>query len=197
MDPLDQERYDPQAYWQLAGKTYEHDASLVEYEHQERVLTEVLNEIAFESVLEVGCGFGRVGALMNKMFPVQYTGVDISAHQIAAANKRIPEGTFWQGMFQDFPETETYDLVIAVEVLMHIPPEDIGQVIEKMHRLSNRYVLSCDSDEVGATNYHWFNFPHDYRALYRDTLVQERPAAPEGKTPQTIFLGKSRVAVTA
>lgn len=196
-DVLYQETYDPQSYWELAGKTYEQDASLGEYEHQERVLRVFLQSLKFHSVLEVGCGFGRVGALITSMYPdVSYTGVDISRDQLVGAIRRIRSGArFWKGMFQDFPETSTYDLVIAVEVLMHVPPKDVAGVIEKMFRMSSHYVVSIDSDEVGAEHYHWYNFPHDYREIYGDRLVGEWAASPEDRTRQTLFFAEKKAVI--
>lgn len=62
---------------------------------------------------------------------------------------------------------EPYDLVVAAEYLMHVPPERIGETVALLKRLG-RTVVSVDWDQplapgrVPAEH----NFLHDYRRLF-------------------------------
>jgi hypothetical protein len=62
---------------------------------------------------------------------------------------------------------EPYDLVVAAEFLMHVPPDAVAQAIAKLKRLG-RVVLTVDWDvpftDGRAIAEH--NFRHDYRRLY-------------------------------
>src|SRR6185369_632382 len=66
--------YDPATYWRERGETYAAKFDAPAYEEQERALAAVLAELDYATVLEVGCGFGRIARLLHG----QYTGIDLS-----------------------------------------------------------------------------------------------------------------------
>lgn len=159
--------YDPIPYWQTRGATYESRFVLARYAAQEAALVGVLDKLEFSTVLEVGCGFGRIGALVKSLRPdCEYTGIDISPDLINSARTRVPDGEFYGVTLADFdPGGRTFDLVIAAEVLMHIPHRSVGRAIDKLRALASRYVVTVDwtAPTEGRVGRH--NFRHDYRML--------------------------------
>jgi len=138
---------------------------------QQTVLLKVLGPIKFKSVLDVGCGFGRIGELLADR-DVDYTGIDVSDEMIRAARKRLPDGKFRTTSLEAFAPTETYDLVLAVEFLMHVPPEEIVDAVATMRSLANRHIVTCDWTEPikkAAAPHNWL---HDYEALFGDSIVR-------------------------
>lgn len=145
-------RYDPNAYWLKSGKTYRDKFPYDQgFMLQESILINFLKSLQFSSVMEVGCGFGRITKLILENFPsiTRYLAIDISPDQIAHGSSNIighDERLQYEVIdFRNFnAEAERFDLVLAVEVLMHIPPNEIGIFISKMHDLSNHHVVNID-----------------------------------------------------
>ncbi len=87
-------------------------------------------------VLDAGCGVGRPVSqfLAKKGFDV--TGVDISSRMVELARENVPEATFIQKNIAtlDFP-ANSFDGIICVYTLWHIPRELHSSIIENFHRL--------------------------------------------------------------
>lgn len=154
--------YDPTTYWRERGAEYEAKFRHDRYAEQELVLASVLDDLDFRTVLEVGCGFGRIGATVRG----DYTGIDLSPDMLASARKRMPDATLIETSLDDFTTKAKYDLVLAVEMLMHVPPADVAKAIRKLDRLSARYIVTCDwTTPLPRMKVAAHNFIHDYPAL--------------------------------
>ena len=82
--------YIPSEYWYELGKVYKKSFRYDEnYLLQEEFLIDILNGItdSFKSVLELGCGFGRITKLLltNYNHINEYLAVDLSPQQIENA----------------------------------------------------------------------------------------------------------------
>jgi len=174
-DPLGAD-YNPVAYWGIAGEIYEEWFSPEGYEIQEAALATVLRHLPFKTVLDVGCGFGRLGELLHRIRPgVTYTGIDVSPHQIAALERRIPGSEVCVTPILDFspPPERRWDLVITAEVLMHQPAELIGPTVQRMLGWSSGWIVSCDWFEPDfPEQQNAWNVAHDYPGLYGDHLAK-------------------------
>lgn len=86
------------------------------------------------TVLDLGCGAGVPATrwLSERGFAV--TGVDFSARQVDLARKLIPTTTFIHAdMTQlDIP-LETFDAVVALHSIIHVPREDHPAMFAKVH----------------------------------------------------------------
>ena len=134
------------------------------HREQEAALAEVLGSLDFASTLEVGCGDGRISALL----PRPLTVLDLEPKRVAATAGRTGATGICSSL-QDFTTDQRWDLVIAVEVLMHIPPSDIGQACDKLLALANRYVVTCDWTEPLRKQTAKHNWLHPYAELLRPT----------------------------
>lgn len=166
--------YDPREYWLARGKVYReqfrHDPAK---QLQEAMLLDYLKGItSFETVLEVGCGFGRISGLILSNFPGirDYLAIDISPDQLAGARRSTGSDKiqFVESDIQSLQVHKTYDLVLAVEVLMHIVPREIDHVIAKLADLSGMHVVNVDYFEQQQPEHlASHNFIHPYEATYR------------------------------
>ena len=168
----------PRHYWTERGKDYE--ANFVYTEHrrrQEEVLARFLAQLEFATVLDVGCGFGRIGApLVNARPAVAYTGIDYSGDMLLSASKKIPTGYFRQVSLEKFAPTHRFDLVLAVEVLMHYPPQNVKAAVEKLRVLSRRHLVTVDWSRPLPDGHRYdHNWVHPYPTLYGEALVAEIP----------------------
>lgn len=159
-------RYVPAEYWTERGRHWEDEARRKGFWDTENPeLVSLLERLTFGSVLELGCGFGRVGAMIANHWPaVRYTGIDVSPDLIEGARKRLPEAELHVADIAQIELVGQWDLVLAVSTLGHIRPEDVGPLLTKMQDWARFDVIHVDWDKVGAST--TFQFGHDYRAIH-------------------------------
>jgi ubiquinone/menaquinone biosynthesis C-methylase UbiE len=170
---------DVEAYWLERGRGYLREFQKRSFFRRmknmkaDEKMIHVLRNISFRSVLDVGCGFGRVTKLILDNFDVEnIVGIDLSPQQIEHARKyvnsdkvQLSTGTIYD---LDAPDN-SYDLVIAASVLMHIPFNRIEKAIAELVRVSKRHIVNLDwyekdklGEEVGE-----YCFAHNYPSLYK------------------------------
>lgn len=182
---MNKNNVDVEAYWLKRGRWY-----LAEFQKRsffkrlknmkaDEKLVHVLRNISFTSVLDAGCGFGRVIELILDNFDVEnIAGIDLSPQQIENARKyvkssrvQLSTGTIYDLGMPD----NSYDLVIAASVLMHIPFNKIEKAIAELVRVSKRHIVNLDwyerdklGEEAGG-----YCFAHNYPALYKKAGVNK------------------------
>lgn len=144
------------------------------FKFQENNLINFLkNEIDFNSVLEIGCGFGRITKLITENFPTieKVSAIDLSPAQIENAKRNVNSDKvkFLCGKIQDLNiHSENYDLVLASEVLMHISFTEIDPVIEQLVRISKKHIINLDwYRQTSGVESGEYCFVHDYEGLYK------------------------------
>ncbi len=144
--------YNPEEYWRERGKIYQSTFQYTDtFRLQERFLLDALRKLSFSSVLEVGCGFGRITKLLLQSYNIrEYTAVDLSHDQIENAKKYVNDQekvNFVISDIQSFNSDKKFDLVLAAEVLLHIKPEEIGAIVGKLLSFTNHYFVHVDWSE--------------------------------------------------
>jgi SAM-dependent methyltransferase len=97
-------------------------------------LDEVLQRLPADvAILELGCGSGTAAAALAD--GRSYTGVDLSAAQLAMARERHPDLNFLRGDLTtiSFPD-ESFDAVVAFWVFNHVPRAEQGPTFEQIFR---------------------------------------------------------------
>ncbi len=92
-------------------------------------------DVKNKDVLEIGCGNGFGGYLLNRLGPKSYIGLDVMEEQVAIARRRYPDYTF---LVQDAANLSQFadaskDVVIIFGVLHHIP--EWRKVIDEIKRV--------------------------------------------------------------
>jgi SAM-dependent methyltransferase len=204
--------YNYKEYWLDRGKVYLNDFEPYKYKEQEHLLLDVARKHLLggnvKTVLEIGCGFGRITKLLVENIPsIQtYHATDISEHQLGNAVDRYfvdaPKDKvdwFNYDILTNRPSEkgqrimlDSYDLVIASEVLMHISPGiGIRTAINNMLLISHGYVMNIDVDSRFTSRMEYYNFIHDYDSLYHeydDDGVSECKAYQAKHTIQSIWM---------
>jgi SAM-dependent methyltransferase len=194
--------YNPSEYWHERGKKYKENFRYDKSKRlQEEFLITHLNGISgsFKSVLELGCGFGRITQLLltNYSNITEYLAVDISPHQIENAKTLLSSTKLTSQVKLDFLVSDIqslkldkeYDLVILSEVLLHILPTEIDSIIKKLIALSKKHIINIDwyaehPPRIQARH----NFIHQYEALYKkytepSTIIKRIPIKRKKKFP--------------
>jgi len=170
--------FDPRTYWPAMGPWLAGPGAVspehIEVEAYLRDLLPSLDPI--HSVLDVGCGRGRLASLLGEALPAaHYTGLDIGEAQAEATQKVRPDGAIFVTPIQDFNTKHKYDLVLVSEVLMHIPPNEIQSVCQKLLKLATWAIVAIEwTQPIGEIPPADWNWLHDYRALFGDNVTQEK-----------------------
>jgi len=92
-------------------------------------------DVKDKDVLEIGCGNGHGGYLLNQLHPKSYIGLDVMAEQIELAQHHYPQYKF---LLQDATDLSQFteaskDVIIIFGVLHHIP--EWRKVIDEITRV--------------------------------------------------------------
>ena len=186
--------YNPSEYWRERGKVYKKNFRYDKDKRlQEEFLLTHLNGISgsFKSVLELGCGFGRITKLLLTNYDniTEYLAVDISPDQIENAKNLISSAKLSNKVKLDFLVSDIqslkldkqYDLVILSEVLLHILPTEIDSIVNKLISMTKRHIINIDwyEDQPPKTQAP-HNFIHQYEAIYKkytepSTMIKRIP----------------------
>jgi trans-aconitate methyltransferase len=166
-------KYNYEKYWKKRGKHYLRGFAYSDlFLLQEKNLLELLRGLRFNTVFELGCGFGRITKLIKDNFEIQhYTALDISKEQIENAKSMIKDVTFITSDFMDYFTPQRFDLVLTSEVLMHIPPSLIEKTVTNLLNLSLNYVVCVESRGEQKLARHVFS--HDYHRLFSQYSIRE------------------------
>ena len=204
--------YNPSEYWRERGKVYKKNFRYDKDKRlQEEFLLTHLNGISgsFKSVLELGCGFGRITNLLLTNYDniTEYLAIDISPDQIENAKTLISSTKISNQVKLDFLVSDIqslkldkqYDLVILSEVLLHILPTEIDSIVNKLISMTKRHIINIDwyEDQPPKTQAS-HNFIHQYESIYKkytepSTRIERIPIKRKKKllgtldTKQSIF----------
>ena len=101
-------------------------------------LNDYLKTRKFSSVLEIGCSTGLLPKHMYEIFNnVKYTGMDLSEKSLEIAKVNFKQGQFIKGDFIKSDLKNSYDLIIALDVIDHVYDPDA--FLEKIIQKSNKF----------------------------------------------------------
>jgi ubiquinone/menaquinone biosynthesis C-methylase UbiE len=118
-----------------------------------RIIFEKIIELKPKSVFEVGFGYGNNLVGIHRLLPeIELSGCDISWKQHYMALQRYPECKNFNLIVGDFLELDipdnSFDFVYSQAVIMHMSTERAMLALEKMVRISKKYVMSTDGGLV-------------------------------------------------
>jgi pseudaminic acid biosynthesis-associated methylase len=96
------------------------------------------------SVIEFGANIGLNMKALRTLYPsAELAGIEINTE--AAATLRSIEGVeVFHESILDFDREQTWDLTFTKGVLIHINPDRLSDVYERLYRHSNRYILVAE-----------------------------------------------------
>src|SRR5438128_992258 len=124
--------------------------------HRRQIMMDLLAPLSFQSVLDVGCGDGSLLGLLRDRFGCQVYGLESDD---SPAQTRIPlDGYYQMDISRRRPE-RAFDIVIASEVLEHIP--DHENALRNIRAVCGRNLLiTVPSGSVRATDRHMGHVRH-------------------------------------
>lgn len=96
-------------------------------------------------VLELGANIGMNLHALRQLSPKsEFWGIEINQQAHAQLEKLIGADKAVHSSIFDFEAPESFDMVLIKTVLIHINPDELKRVYEKMYQFSSRYILICE-----------------------------------------------------
>jgi SAM-dependent methyltransferase len=129
-----------------------------------------------KSLLEVGCNVGEHLGSCAAVYPdIKLSGIDINPIAIAKARDSLPHADLQATSATELPFSDnSFDCVMCIEVLEHIPTALRAQALAEIHRVlkrGGRFILRVPHAGLFAfldSNNLRFRAPRLYRALVRE-----------------------------
>lgn len=167
----------PRKYWNLRGgdKYFQEQESYETRQKRSEWLSEEIAKLPVNSVLEIGCGYGKQLKNLSSKKKARFFGIDFSHSQLLKAQEfmleKIPlaEADAARLPFLD----NSFELVFSSAVILHNPKKQARQILSEMIRTSRGYLLHNEDKNVSSTRY-TYNLPSFYKALGFEILRQEQ-----------------------
>ena len=172
--------YIPNNFWEEYGKKYrlyfknsdDHkgDSSLI---LNAKDLICRINVFKPTSVLEVGCGFGRILPMVAETMNMDVHGIELSSTMIEESKMYLKEYErkdrihIQQAPAQKMPHGDkSFDLIYTHACLTHIPPVDIPKVVDEITRVASKYVIHIERFWYPYEHSHPHHWSHLLAPLY-------------------------------
>ncbi len=174
---------DPRSYWQReGGSQYMRDEAFLLgegslTEDQGRFLATAIAGLGATSVLEVGCGYGRLLRELRKRLDARLVGCDFSEPQLGTAREYVSPAVIplvladaTHGLpFKD----SAFEVVYTQGSLMHVPAPLDRAYRRELARVARRYIVHTEDVQESDSM-----FAHDNEGHYKELghrLVEARP----------------------
>ncbi|HEX6592502.1 MAG TPA: pseudaminic acid biosynthesis-associated methylase [Moraxellaceae bacterium] len=98
-----------------------------------------------KSCIEFGANVGMNLKALQLLFPAhEQHAIEINPEAARLLAETIPAANIFQGSILEFTPPRQWDLVLIKGVLIHINPEALPQVYERLYKASSRYLLVCE-----------------------------------------------------
>lgn len=134
-----------------------------EYLSYIRFILKRLQNLKFESLLDVGCGDGKFLYEAQKYFPQKrFTGLDLSKRAIAYTKALNPNIEYVHGNITDTSLlSEKFDIITLVETLEHIPIDKIKSFIKGIDYYLKKdgfLIITVPSKNIAVQPKHYQHF---------------------------------------
>ena len=98
-----------------------------------------------QSCIEFGANIGMNLRALQLLFPgIQCSGIEINKTAAAELGELIGHDAVFNGAISDFEPNKKANLALIKGVLIHINPQQLDVVYEKLYETSNRYILVAE-----------------------------------------------------
>lgn len=95
--------------------------------------------------IEFGANVGLNLRALRILYPaIEPHAIEINAAAAGVLEQFVPKEHIHLGSILEFEPTRLYDLVLIKGVLIHINPDSLGEVYDRLYRSCRRYLLLCE-----------------------------------------------------
>ena len=172
---------DPRLYWTLRGGEdfFREQEGQAARTLRAEWMAQRLAAYRPSSILEIGCGYGKLLRSLRRRLDVPLVGLDFSTTQLEHAG-RFLEGLdgiqMLLGSGERLPFRDgAFDMVVTSAVILHNPPKAAEQIRREILRVARRFAAH---NEETSSSYNRYGY--DTAAWYRD---QDIPLLESGPIP--------------
>ncbi len=171
--------YEPDQYWEdRGGASYRVYTESPGYRHYREAQFDFFQKLIEESkparLLDFGCGSGKLFPLWTAVPEVHAYDRARSQIEIARAEstRLRPDNPYrimhclTEGRAETPYDDDYFDLIVVAEVLLHVVPDDIGLLVNELHRICRGHLAIVVPAPFKNPAPHCFD--HDYASLYQD-----------------------------
>jgi pseudaminic acid biosynthesis-associated methylase len=136
------EKTEQELFWQGSFGTEYTERNQISLEQRQPFFATILQKTyGVQTICELGANRGHNLKAIASLSPnFELTGVELNDSAITELEK-IPGIQTRQSSIQDFESDKQFDLVFTCGVLIHINPEELPIVYQKIYETSRRYIL--------------------------------------------------------
>jgi spore coat polysaccharide biosynthesis protein SpsF len=98
-----------------------------------------------KSCIEFGANIGMNIKALKSLYPtIEAHGIEINNEAAHQLGETVPKNQIYNSSILDFLPTRQWELVLAKTVLIHIEPNSLPSVYEKLVRSTSRYLLVAE-----------------------------------------------------
>jgi len=153
----------------FGGYYYRHDCG-EPYERNERwldffrnIAERIETDLAPMSVLDAGCALGMLVETLRER-DIDASGFDISQFAVEHAHESVRDHV-WQASLIE-PIKDHYDLVVCVEVIEHMPPEEAEAAVANLCAAGDRVLFSSSPHDFSEATHLNVQPPESWSALF-------------------------------
>lgn len=150
---------DPRTYWTLrGGDDYfrEQEGQLARSLRAEWI-ADRLAGYRPASILEVGCGYGKLLRELRRRLDIPLVGVDFSPTQLQQARRFLEHDSdikLFLSRAERLPfADQSFDLVVTSAVILHNPPEIAERIRREVMRVSRRFAAHNEETSLSYNRY--------------------------------------------
>lgn len=181
---------DPREYWTLRGGTdyFREQEGQIARTARALWIAERIKRLGPESILEVGCGYGKQLRALRQRLDVPIVGIDFSPTQLAAARDYLADSAIelvlGSGAALPFAD-KSFDLVLTSAVILHNRPEVAERIRREIVRVARRWAVHNEDTDVSYNRY-----GYDTASWYQNvgiSLVEVGPIRIDAEWERTQF----------
>lgn len=97
------------------------------------------------SCIEFGANVGLNLRALKALYPqMEQHAIEINADAVAQLQKVVPSSNIRHGSILEYEPAHLFDLVLIKGVLIHINPEHLPAVYDKLYRSAGKYIIVCE-----------------------------------------------------
>ena len=142
----------------------------------ETLLSTFFNDLSRHfHILEIGCNIGLNLSILKNMGFENLYGVEINEKAINIAKQQNPDITFFHSSIEKFETDQKFDLVFTAGVLIHVNPESLPSINQKIYALTDKFIFGYENFSENLTRLDYRNhsnilWKQNFSELYRKTF---------------------------
>lgn len=97
------------------------------------------------SIIEFGANIGMNLRAIKLLFPsIEASGIELNETAASQLSEFLGADHVFNGSIFEYPVTKTFEVALIKGVLIHINPEMLPSVYQKLYDSSSRYILVCE-----------------------------------------------------